>query len=177
MPGIDLTLFMANALGAIATALYLYSDIQEDDALLDRYFTIGNVVFLGHLFLIGSYIPCVTVALSVLRNVINKRYPESNIVKYTFVGIFSFILVACLLLTDEWQNALPAAAALIMTFAFLYTSKNMLTLLTGLVAVLWILIGIFINSMPIIILEIISIFLLMLRAYKQNKVKNNQAAV
>ena len=36
-------------LGIVATAFYLYSDIQEDDQELDKLYTIGNVFFLLHL--------------------------------------------------------------------------------------------------------------------------------
>lgn len=170
-------IYIANISGFIATIFYLYSDIQEDDLLLDKFYTIGNVFFLGHLFLLGSYIPCITVFLAVVRNVINRRFPDSDIVKYTFLGIFSFILVASFFYTDKWQNSLPAIVSLIMTFAFLYTKKNIMTLLFLTCSVLWILVALSIDSMPIVVLEVVSMILLLYRAYKQNRGSLKKATI
>ena len=165
----DALIWIANISGFIATIFYLYSDIQEDDLLLDKFYTIGNVFFLCHLFLLGSYIPCITVFLAVIRNIINRKFPNNTLIKYLFVSVFSLILIISLLYTDKWQNSLPALVSLIMTFAFLYTKNNMLTFLIGLCSVLWIIVAISINSIPIIILEVVSILLLFYRAYKQNR--------
>lgn len=95
-------------LGIVATAFYLYSDIQEDDQELDKLYTIGNVFFLLHLLLLKSFLPAITVFLAVVRNTLNNKYPNNNIIKYTFTSIFFGIFFHALSYTNNWQNALPA---------------------------------------------------------------------
>lgn len=164
-----LIFYTIQLLGIVATAFYLYSDIQEDDQELDKLYTIGNVFFLLHLLLLKSFLPAITVFLAVVRNTLNNKYPNNNIIKYTFTSIFFGIFFYALSYTDNWQNALPATVSLIMTFAFLYTKGNMLTALIALCSVLWFIVGYSINSLPIMLLEVASIILLLYRAYKQNK--------
>jgi hypothetical protein len=170
----DIIFYLIQILGMIATVFYLYSDIQEDDKELDKLYTIGNVFFLMHLLLLKSYVPSITVFLAILRNTLNNKYPDNKLIKYSFTSVFIVILFSALIFMDQWQNALPAVVSLIMTFAFLYTKGNMLTALMVLCSVLWFIVGISIDSMPIMILEVVSILLLLYRAYKQNKSKEKE---
>lgn len=160
--------YLSQILGFISTIYYLYSDIQEDDKDLDKYYTLGNVFFLGHLLLLSSFIPAVTVFLAVVRSKLNNKYENNDYLKYTFVFIFSCIFIATLIFMKEWHLCLPALVSLIMTFALLYTKGNMLTLLVALCSVLWIIVGVNINSYSVIALESISIALLFYRYLKQN---------
>lgn len=165
----NILFYLSQIFGFISTIYYLYSDIQEDDKDLDKYYTIGNALFLIHLLLLKSFIPAITVFLAVLRSEMNRRYENNNYLKIGFVFIFTGILIFSLLFFKEWQLALPAIVSLIMTYALLYTKGNLLTLLIGLCSVLWILVGAHINSYSIIFLEGISILLLFYRYFKQNK--------
>lgn len=166
---IELAVIYASQLfGFISTGFFLYSDIQEDDEKLDKFYTIGNVFFLVHLLLLKSFIPAVTVFLAVIRNSLNNIYKDNTYLRYAFVFIFFSIFIAAITLFDEWQLALPASVSLIMTFAFLYTKGNLLTFLIGLCSVLWLIVGIHISSYSIIALEVVSLVLLGYRYYKQN---------
>lgn len=146
----------------------MYSDIQEDDEKLDKYYTIGNVFFVFHLLLLKSFIPAITVSLAVLRNTLDNLYEDNHFIKGTFVILFVFIFVSGLIFAESWQLALPASVSLIMTFGFLFTKGNMLTVIIGICSILWLIVGFHLNSYSIIALETLSVFLLFYRFYKQN---------
>lgn len=167
------TTFVSNAVGFLSTALFLYSDIQEDDERLDKFYTLGNCFFLTHLALLSSFIPAITVLLAVIRNLLNKHFPTSNLIKYFFVTAFTGILLISLVAMGEWQLSLPALVSLIMTFAFLYASGNLLTWALAVCSLLWIVVGIHINSYPTIAIECLSLILL---AYRYVKQSNKEAS-
>ena len=81
---------MAQGMGWISTVIFLISDLQDDDAKLDHYYTLGNVFFVFHLLLLQAWIPAATVSLAIARNLINRRH-KSTAVKITFLAIFILI--------------------------------------------------------------------------------------
>jgi hypothetical protein len=161
--------YIAHFFGIIASITFLYSDMQEDDLNLDKYYTIGNLFFLMHLLLLKSFIPCITVFLAILRNTLNKIYKNNDVIKYSFLTVFFFIFAFTILFSEHWILSLPAFVSLIMTFAFLYTKGNVLTYLSIFCSFLWLIVGVYINSYSVVFLEAVSIFLLIFRFYKQNK--------
>lgn len=166
----DVLFFFAHALGAVSTIVFLYSDLQEDDDKLDYYYTIGNVFFVGHLLLLGSFIPASTVFLAIVRNVICKVY-ESRHLKNLFLMIFILIFLVNVLGEGDVVNSIPSLVSVIMTVAFLFSTGHILTLCSIICSILWFIVGFNILSYPIMILETISVILLLYRALKQVKKK------
>ena len=144
--------YLSHFLGVIATLVFLYSDMQKDDSKLDKYYTIGNIFFLFHLLLLKSFVPCITVFLAILRNVLNKIYKNNYFIRYSFLSLFFIIFIYGLLYSEHWILSLPAFVSLIMTFAFLYTKENILTYLSVLCSLLWVVVGFYIDSYSIVFL-------------------------
>ena len=165
--------FIAQGFGWAATILFLLSDLQDDDAKLDSYYTSGNVMFLFHLTLLHAWIPAATVLMAIARNVINRKFDNRG-VKIFFLMSFTSIFAVTLHFASDWQLALPALVSVIMTVAFLYASKHWLTLASVTASLLWIVVGMHLNSWPIVALEIISIAFLSYRTVSIIKIDKNK---
>lgn len=163
----DYLFLISTTFGVLATIFYLYSDMQQDDKKLDFYYTIGNAAFVVHLLLMGSFIASGSVVLAIIRNLVLRK-TKASWVPIFFVAVFLLIFFTTLLYASTWQECLPAAVSLIMTYAFGYTKKHMLTFLIATCSVLWLIVGVGIGSYSIIVLEIVSILILVYRAYKQS---------
>jgi len=160
--------YLTGTIGFLATLLYLYSDYQKDDKKLDFYYTLGNVVFVIYLNLIGAHIASLTVVLAIARNVILMKTQNSKI-KKAFLVLFAGIFITTFIFADVWQESLPAMVSLIMTYAFAYTKGHRLTALIVLCSLLWLVVGVGINSYSIILMEVVSVLILMFRAYRQGR--------
>ena len=165
--------FIAQGFGWAATILFLLSDLQDDDAKLDFYYTSGNVMFLFHLTLLHAWIPAATVLMAIARNVINRKFDNRG-VKIFFLMSFTSTFAVTLHFASDWQLALPALVSVIMTVAFLYASKHWLTLASVTASLLWIVVGMHLNSWPIVALEIISIAFLSYRTVSIIKIDQNK---
>ncbi len=152
-------------IGFVSTFYFLRSDMQEDDRLLDHYYTIGNVFFLCHLLLLSSFIPALTVGLAIMRNVINNFYPH-RIIKLGFLFVFVSIFILTYLMDSNLYNCLPAIVSVLMTFGFLYTKGHVLTLISIICSLLWLMVGFNIGSISIVLLEVVSIGLLIVRTIR-----------
>ncbi|MDP2564445.1 YgjV family protein [Pseudoalteromonas marina] len=159
---------LANLFGFVSTCLFLYSDIQTDDKRLDFFYTLGNVSFIFHLFLMASFVPAITVILAVLRNVVIARY-DKLFVRNFFVIVFLSVFFYAVFTVSDWWNALPALCSLLMTFGFLYTKANALTFVMVVCSVLWLIVGVCIDSYYVIFLELVSILLLFYRFLRVNR--------
>ena len=120
--------------------------------------------------MIKSFFSAITVFLAVVRNITISKFKQKWI-KLFFISLFIFIFILALFKADNWQECLPAVVSLIMTYAFIYTKKHILTFLIGLCSILWLIVGYAIGSYPIILLEILSILLLIYRAFRQKNKK------
>lgn len=152
-------------LGWGSTIIFLWSDLQEDDSKLDRYYTLGNLLFFFHLALLQAWIPAGTVLLAVLRNTLNRHY-RSHRLKQAFIALFSLIFIVTVTTEPHWQLALPAFVSVMMTVAFMYGKKHTLTLASIISSILWIVLGSHLQSLPIIALETLSITFLCYRTYR-----------
>lgn len=162
---------LANLFGFVAACLYLYSDVQSDDKRLDHFYTLGNVSFVFHLVLMASFLPAITVAIAVFRNVLVSLY-DNSLMRIVFVLVFlSLFLYASVgaFNGQNWWDSLPALCSLLMTFGFLYTKANVLTFVMIVCSVLWLVVGVCIGSYSVIALELISILLLLYRFCKVSK--------
>lgn len=155
---------ISQGLGWLATAIFLFSDLQEDDRKLDQYYTLGNTFFVLHLLLLQAWIPAITVFLAITRNLLNRRYSHPAF-KMAFLSVFSAIFVITLYFVPDWQLALPALVSVIMTIAFLYTKQHGLTFVSIVSSLLWIVVGIHLHSWPVIVLETMSILFLCFRTF------------
>lgn len=155
--------YFSHFFGFFSLVFYLSSDLQSDDKKLDFYYTIGNIMFFFHLVLLSSFWPATTVFLAVIRNIFNYKYKENKNIKIFFIITFLFIFITAIYNLDTWSDPIPALVSLIMTFAFLYTRGHVLTLAGVICSLLWICVGIDINSKYILITEILSIFFLLYR--------------
>jgi len=158
--------YLIGFIGFVATSLYLYSDFQKDDKKLDFYYTLGNVVFVIYLNLIGTHIASITVILAILRNIILRK-TNNEFIKGGFLLTFVLIFLYACFWADVWQESLPALVSLIMTYSFAYTNGHKLTISIALCSLLWLLVGISVNSYSIVLMEILSIIILIVRAYRQ----------
>ena len=93
--------FIAQGFGWAATILFLLSDLQDDDAKLDFYYTSGNVMFLFHLTLLHAWIPAATVLMAIARNVINRKFDNRG-VKIFFLMSFTSTFAVTLHFASDW---------------------------------------------------------------------------
>ena len=86
--------------------------------------TLGCVCFCVQFALLGAYSGCLSLFLSIVRNIMLTRYTSSRVVRWRgWVYLFSGCTLALALFTwDGWISLLPAAGAIAGTFG--YWSNN-----------------------------------------------------
>lgn len=86
--------------------------------------TLGCACFCAQFALLGAYSGCLSLLLSIVRNIMLTRYTSSRVVRWKgWIAVFSAATLTLALFTwDGWISLLPAAGAIAGTFG--YWSNN-----------------------------------------------------
>ncbi len=163
----DMHRFVADAVGFIATGLFIYSSSLTDDKKLSFFYTIGCFLLAAHLFLMGSMYAGAVTTLSGIRNMV-APFDKTGLVKKLFMMIFIGLLAYTLVESSDLVDIIPALSSAIMSYAFLYTKNNALSFCIFVSASLWFVVAISIGSVPMMVLEAATIATLTYRVFKSN---------
>lgn len=158
---------VAEAVGFAATAIFIYSSSLTDDKKLSFFYTIGCFLLASHLLMLNSIYAGLVTALSGVRNMISP-FDSTGYVKKAFMGIFVALLAYSITEAKSFIDIIPALASVVMSYGFLYTSKNGLSACIFLSASLWLMVGISIESISLMVLETSTMATLLYRVIKSN---------
>lgn len=158
---------VAESVGFVATAIFIYSSSLTDDKKLSFFYTIGCFLLASHLLLLGSMYAGVVTAISGFRNLL-APFDKSGKLKKAFMMVFITLLAYSIAKADTFIDVIPALASVVMSYAFLYTTKNALSACIFVSASLWLMVGISLGSVSLIILEASTMATLLYRVIKSN---------
>lgn len=158
-------------IGYIALVIYVGAYCFKRDNTLKILFSVSNIFWIAHYYLIGAETAALTTALITLRNILALNAEDfSRRRKIITAGIFTGLLLTAGIVT--WNgpvSIIPVATTIAVTFAMLYLKGIRLRQLLLAVDSAWLLHAVIVLSIPGAIYAISAIVMNLITILKMKK--------
>ena len=142
--------FLAQAIGILATVFVILSFNQKIDNRLKTYLIIGNLFFAVHFCMLGAFAGMFVNILNAFRVGFSIKFHKSTNMMLVFMGAY---LLTAYLIYEELFDLLPILSALLGTFSMFKLSGIKMRLLGLVGSSAWLTYGIIYQSIGGIITE------------------------
>jgi hypothetical protein len=159
------TLVQSDLFGYLALLVQIITFTRANDQHLIRWQILFLLLLSAQFYVYGLYVACAVAILSIVRNSAQLLVPTSRIRHFIFSG---FLLTpAVILLTDADTTQLIASLTWIFaSVGILYLHNHKKTACMALAASIHLTFGAVIGSMPIILIEMVTLSSLAVRTWK-----------